>query len=121
MLSLASSTLKLAASAIRFQQTCNTSSTGTKAGLLDSLPEYTLDEVSWHDSRDDCWIVLQDKIYNITSLLNGHPGGYDILLEQAGRDCTLAFRSVNHSLDALEQVDEYLVGVLPKHQRIYLR
>lgn len=119
LLALASNTLKFAASAIRIQQ--QQSTTVTKEAQDQSLQEYTLEEVSWHDNRHDCWIVIQDKIYDITSLMSGHPGGYDVLLEQAGRDATWAFRGVGHSIDALEQMDEYLVGILPPHQRIYLR
>lgn len=26
----------------------------------------TLDEVSWHDTLDDCWIVIYDRVYDIT-------------------------------------------------------
>lgn len=26
----------------------------------------TLDEVSWHDTPDDCWIVIYDRVYDIT-------------------------------------------------------
>lgn len=26
------------------------------------LPIYTMDEVSYHDTYDDCWIILYDKV-----------------------------------------------------------
>lgn len=115
MFSLASSTFRLAASALRLQQQQE------ELANLTHLPEYTLEQVSWHDTADDCWIVLNDKVYNITKLIRNHPGGFEVLLEQAGRDATLAFRSVGHSIDAVEQVDEFLVGILPAKQRMYLR
>lgn len=31
---------------------------------------YTLSEVSEHDTYDDCWIVLYDRVYNVTQFLN---------------------------------------------------
>lgn len=115
MLSLASSTIRLAASALRLQQQQEA------IASYAHLPEYTLEQVSWHDRPDDCWIVLHDKVYNVTKLITSHPGGSEVMMEQAGRDATLAFRSVSHSLDAIEQVDEFLVGILPARERIYLR
>lgn len=30
----------------------------------------TLKEVAEHDSCDDCWIVLYDRVYNVTDFLN---------------------------------------------------
>lgn len=30
---------------------------------------YTLEEVSWHDTPDDCWIVIYDRVYDITDFL----------------------------------------------------
>lgn len=29
-----------------------------------------LDEVSWHDHAGDCWIILYDRVYDITTLLD---------------------------------------------------
>lgn len=30
----------------------------------------TLEEVSWHDSPQDCWIILYDNVYDITNFLD---------------------------------------------------
>lgn len=32
--------------------------------------EITLEEVSWHDNSSDCWIVIYDRVYDITDFLN---------------------------------------------------
>nr|CAH7759882.1 unnamed protein product [Callosobruchus chinensis] len=29
----------------------------------------TLDEVSWHDDECDCWVVIYDRVYNVTHFL----------------------------------------------------
>ncbi|KAL8195142.1 UNVERIFIED_CONTAM: Cytochrome b5 type B (outer mitochondrial membrane), partial [Gekko kuhli] len=39
-----------------------------------------------------------------------HPGGEEVLLEQAGRDATESFEDVGHSVDAREMLDQYLIG-----------
>lgn len=120
MISFANSTFRLAATAItrlqQQQQHCE-----AELASLAHLPEYSLEQVSWHDRPDDCWIVLNDKVYNVTKLIHNHPGGLEVMMEQAGRDATLAFRSVGHSINAIEQVDEFLVGILPAKERMYLR
>ncbi|CAH1369193.1 hypothetical protein MTP99_010663 [Tenebrio molitor] len=78
-----------------------------------------LDEVSWHDNPNDCWIIIYDRVYNITDFLDEHPGGGDILLEYAGRDASVAFRGSGHSQQALRALDRFLVGELPMHERIF--
>lgn len=82
-------------------------------------PQITLDEVAYHDTFDDCWIVLYDRVYNITKFLKLHPGGYDVLLENAGRDCTTAFIGSGHSREAIASLHIYEIGELPPHERIY--
>lgn len=32
-------------------------------------PVYTLEEVSMHDSITDCWVVIYDHVYDVTSFL----------------------------------------------------
>lgn len=83
------------------------------------LDIYTLEEVSEHDSFDDCWIVLFDKVFDVTNFLMEHPGGEDVIVENAGRDVTVAFRGVGHSTLALRALDDYLVGIVCHAERIY--
>ncbi|KAL1491183.1 hypothetical protein ABEB36_011821 [Hypothenemus hampei] len=78
-----------------------------------------LKEVSWHDTRNDCWIIVYDRVYDITDFLNEHPGGDDILLEHAGRDATIAFRGTGHSAQAVRALDKYFIGELPLEERLF--
>lgn len=55
----------------------------------------------------------------MTSFLLEHPGGEDVILENAGRDATLAFQGVGHSTLALRGLDDYLVGIVCHGERIY--
>uniref|UniRef100_A0A182IXN5 Uncharacterized protein n=1 Tax=Anopheles atroparvus TaxID=41427 RepID=A0A182IXN5_ANOAO len=81
--------------------------------------QITLSEVAYHDSYDDCWIVLYDRVYDITSFLKMHPGGHDVLVENAGRDATIAFLNAGHSAMALKSLKLYEIGELPIGECIY--
>ncbi|XP_060528851.1 uncharacterized protein LOC132703542 [Cylas formicarius] len=80
-----------------------------------------LSEVSRHDGRFDCWIVLYDRVYDITNFIDEHPGGEDVLLEYAGKDSTIAFRGTGHSSYAIRSLKQFLIGELPLQERIYRR
>ncbi|XP_014213456.1 cytochrome B5-like protein [Copidosoma floridanum] len=92
---------------------------GPNASDACSLKILTLDEVAWHDTVDDCWIVVYDYVYDVTGFVNAHPGGEDVLLEYAGRDATLAFVGTGHSKSATRIMEKYLVGELPPSERIF--
>lgn len=77
-----------------------------------NLTEYTLAQVSEHWQTNDCWVVVEDLVYDITEFLDEHPGGQYIVMEHAGRDATLVFRGSRHSQDAYNMLDKYLIGVL---------
>ena len=73
---------------------------------------YRLSEIAQHNSKEDLWLVIHNKVYNITEYLNDHPGGGDVLLDVAGTDATKAFEDVGHSNDAREIMEDYLLGDL---------
>lgn len=85
----------------------------------DDLRTITLEEVAWHDTPDDCWLVIQDYVYDCTEFLKSHPGGQDVLLEYAGRDATLPFIGTGHSAVARTVLDRYKIGELPLKERIF--
>lgn len=77
----------------------------------------TLAEVNAHNNRNDCWIILHNKVYNVTKFLRDHPGGERAILDYAGRDATEAFENVGHSDHAKKLLVEMLVGELPEGER----
>eukprot|EP00096_Caligus_rogercresseyi_P015091 TRINITY_DN7545_c0_g1_i1.p1 TRINITY_DN7545_c0_g1~~TRINITY_DN7545_c0_g1_i1.p1 ORF type:complete len:103 (+),score=24.23 TRINITY_DN7545_c0_g1_i1:137-445(+) len=82
------------------------------------LEVISLKEVSQHSSPNDIWIVIFNKVFNVTEFIKEHPGGSDIMLEYGGRDATLAFLGSGHSQDAFDILKDYCIGVLPKHEVI---
>jgi len=74
------------------------------------LKIYTKEEVLEHKTIHDCWIIIKNKVYNITNYLTIHPGGKNILLQIAGKDCTDYFYNINHSKKANKELEKYYIG-----------
>ena len=84
------------------------------------LEVISLDEVSFHCTVEDGWMVIYDKVYDVTEYLErgSHPGGEDVMLEYLGYDATMAFRGVGHSRGVSRMLEKYLVGILPTDERL---
>ena len=39
---------------------------------------YRLSEVKEHNDGKSCWMVIHDKVYDITRFLDEHPGGEEV-------------------------------------------
>ncbi|KAJ4416754.1 hypothetical protein N0V82_006565 [Gnomoniopsis sp. IMI 355080] len=61
-------------------------------------------DVAKHSSREDCWVIVHGKAYDVTEFLPEHPGGPKIILKYAGKDATEEFDPI-HPPDTL---DKYL-------------
>lgn len=60
--------------------------------------QFTRQEIEKHNTENDCWIVVNDKVYDATSVLSWHPGGKAAILAHAGRvhaDTTDDFESIH--------------------------
>eukprot|EP00252_Welwitschia_mirabilis_P013979 TRINITY_DN30988_c0_g1_i1.p1 TRINITY_DN30988_c0_g1~~TRINITY_DN30988_c0_g1_i1.p1 ORF type:complete len:129 (-),score=24.15 TRINITY_DN30988_c0_g1_i1:33-419(-) len=71
---------------------------------------FTATQVAEHNSRNDCWIIINGKVYDVSRYLEEHPGGEDVLLAAAGKDGTDEFEDAGHSEDARKLMEDYYVG-----------
>ncbi|XP_002988153.2 cytochrome B5 [Selaginella moellendorffii] len=71
---------------------------------------YTLEDVLQHSTRDDCWIVVDGKVYDVTKFLLDHPGGDEVIIASTGKDATDDFENVGHSNSARAMMKEYVIG-----------
>ncbi|KAI1171812.1 cytochrome b5-like heme/steroid binding domain-containing protein [Nemania sp. FL0916] len=79
---------------------------------MQDKPAYTLQQVSEHRSSDDLWIVIKGKVYDVSSYLDDHPGGKEVLLQVSGGDASEDFDFVGHSEDAIKTLSEFEIGLL---------
>ncbi|SCU91380.1 LAFA_0F03400g1_1 [Lachancea sp. 'fantastica'] len=79
--------------------------------FLDQSPgDIKPSEVMLHNQLDDCWIVLNGEVYDVTEFLQMHPGGAARIMQVAGRDATKTFYSI-HSDSTLEKMKSSLVYI----------
>lgn len=70
----------------------------------------SLEELKQHSNRDDLWLAINGKIYDVSGFVDEHPGGEEVLLDEAGKDATEAFDDVGHSEYASELLTDMYVG-----------
>jgi flavocytochrome c len=68
-------------------------STGGSAGSS----VLTTEEVSHHNKQDDCWVILNNKVYDVTNFMPDHPGGKKAIMVYAGKDATEEFEMLHAS------------------------
>ena len=76
-----------------------------------SLPSISRETVQQHCSAESCWVIIHDKVYDVTTFLDKHPGGRRVLLTAAGTDATKAFDSF-HKPSILMSAQALCVGVV---------
>ena len=71
----------------------------------------TMEEVEKHNTDDDCWIVVKDRVYDATKYLDSHPGGRSSITIASGSDATDDFEAL-HSSKAWKLIEEYYIGTI---------
>ncbi|XP_055639811.1 cytochrome b5 isoform X2 [Toxorhynchites rutilus septentrionalis] len=82
-----------------------------------ALKQYSLVEIGKHNTPEDLWMVIDDKVYDVTKFQKEHPGGEEVLIEAAGKDATNEFNDVGHSSDAKEQMKQFIIGEVVESER----
>lgn len=87
--------------------------------------EFSMNEVTQHASKEDCWTIISGNVYDLTEFVNRHPGG-DEILRACGTDATTLFTKRQtqegqpvgsgspHSPAASEQLAKLKIGTLVK-------
>eukprot|EP00850_Spirogloea_muscicola_P018364 SM000167S02977 [mRNA] locus=s167:224212:226219:- [translate_table: standard] len=77
------------------------------------------DEVKLHRTEDDAWTIWRGKVYNISPYMRFHPGGRDMLIKGAGRDCTTLFNKYHSWVNADFLLEKCLIGMLDAELHSY--
>jgi len=75
------------------------------------MKQFTWEEVAQHNTASSCWVYIGNAVYDITTWLDRHPGGRDILLLTAGRDVSDLFVTYHPFTDkAASVIAKYQIG-----------
>lgn len=97
--------------------TQSTSDTTTQSLVLN------INEIAKHNKSSDCWMLIEGKVYNVTSYFGKHPGGNATMAATCGTDATDAYLTKDpyassagsrstHSSRAQNLLTNYYIGDL---------
>jgi len=100
------------------QNTINQITSGGKTIVLSNK------EIATHNKQSDCWLIISNKVYDITSYFGSHPGGSGVMAATCGTDATNAYMTKDpyatsnsggksgHSSTAKNLLNDYYIGDL---------
>lgn len=78
--------------------------------------QLTTAEVAKHNSGNSCWLIISNKVYDVTAYIGSHPGGAARILNYCGKEATTAFQTQggggSHSSFAYNTLGNYYLGSL---------
>ncbi|MBU2567034.1 cytochrome b5 domain-containing protein [Patescibacteria group bacterium] len=83
---------------------------------MDNANYYTMADIAQHATKEDCWFVIHEIVYDVTEYAK-HPGG-EAILEGCGKDATELFETrpmgsgTPHSDKARGYMKNYEIGFL---------
>ncbi|KAL1475922.1 hypothetical protein MTO96_036930, partial [Rhipicephalus appendiculatus] len=80
------------------------------SGVNGRFLEVTYEELMKHNKKDDAWICLKGRVYNVTPYMDYHPGGVDELLKGVGKDATDLFNQVHKWVNFESMLEKCLIG-----------
>lgn len=70
-------------------------SNGNAFGNLSQPVILNMQEISKHNNASDCWVLVNNKVYDLTSFVYSHSGGSGAILPNCGKDGSEAFNTQN--------------------------
>jgi cytochrome b involved in lipid metabolism len=84
----------------------------TRKTTSSPVPTVTFATLGTHNSRDDCWVAVHGRVFDVSSFLSLHPGGAGVILGVVGQDGSDVFEQYHDDDDVLSVLP--LVGVIPE-------
>lgn len=87
-----------------------TTTTPTKTSTRKTLSST---EVAKHSTREDCYLIVKNIVYDVTTYIDKHPGGKSKIVNKCGQESSSAFAAI-HSNFAWNLLAKYYVADLVK-------
>ena len=76
------------------------------------LKEFTKEEVAKHNTKNDCYIIFNKMVFDVTDWQYLHPGGAEIMGKYGGTDCTADFKKQHPWINPLSLMGDKEIGYL---------
>lgn len=76
----------------------------------DTNAVYSLEEVAKHNKDDDCWVVVNGKVLDVTKFLDDHPGGRKAIMLYAGKDASEEFNMLHEENVIEKYAPQVIIG-----------
>ena len=95
--------------------------------FLAPMASYSLDEVRKHNTKENLWVIHNQKVYDLTDFCKRHPGGARVLLTYGGQDVTSDMNTTVspdteskhvHSKFAYNILNKYYIGELSQASKV---
>lgn len=77
---------------------------------------YSLSEVMKHATLQDCWMIIEGAVYDVSDYVPRHPAPPGVLAPWCGREATEGMRTKgddsDHSVRAWRMLERYRIGRL---------
>jgi len=80
----------------------------------DTTREYSKAEVAKHNKDDDCWVIVNGRVLDVTKFLDDHPGGRKAIMLYAGKDATEEFNMLHEENVVEKYAPQVIIGVAKK-------
>jgi cytochrome b involved in lipid metabolism len=57
----------------------------------------SISEIKTHNSKSDCWSIVNSNVYNLTTYVQSHPGGASVIANICGKDGSKAFANQHNT------------------------
>ncbi|XP_021936786.1 cytochrome b5 reductase 4 isoform X2 [Zootermopsis nevadensis] len=85
-------------------------------GVGGVLQDVTPKQLAAHSKKNDAWIAIKGRVYNVTHYMNFHPGGDTELMRGVGQDGTTLFSQIHPWVNFESLLQKCLVGHLVSHE-----
>jgi cytochrome b involved in lipid metabolism len=98
------------------ESTVGADTTVQPATTIAGPARFTSAEIAVHNTTSSCWLLIDARIYDVTTYLSRHPAGSRTITPWCGRESTVAFDTEDgegtHSSRAYVDLAAYEIGVL---------
>lgn len=81
----------------------------TNPNETSTIKQLNMTEVATHNTKDSCYLVIQNKVYDVSSFISKHPGGQQKIISNCGKEVSGLFASI-HSNAAWDLLKNYQIG-----------